>query len=114
MSRADWPAMKDRVDAIFRTKTRAEWCEIMEGSDVCFAPVLRPSEAPNHPHNVHRSTFVDVGGVVQPGPSPRFERTPTTTPTPAAHAGQHTDEVLTAIGFDADDITKLRDTGAVA
>jgi alpha-methylacyl-CoA racemase len=113
MSRADWPAMKERVTALFKTKTRDQWCQIMEHTDICFAPVLDPDEAPQHPHNVARGTFVDVAGVTQPGPAPRFDRTPTEVPGPAAHAGQHTDELLAEAGYTSDDITKLRDTGAV-
>jgi alpha-methylacyl-CoA racemase len=112
--RAQWPALKERFAAIFRTRTRAEWCEIMEGSDVCFAPVLSIPEAVEHPHNVHRGTFVEVAGIPQPGPAPRFSRTEAAIARPPAHAGQHTDEILAAAGFDADRIAKLRETGAVA
>jgi alpha-methylacyl-CoA racemase len=61
---------------VFKTKTRDEWCAIMEGTDVCFAPVLSLSEAPKHPHMAERKIFVDVDGVVQPAPAPRFSRTP--------------------------------------
>ena len=114
MSRADWPEMKRRVSGLFLTRTRAEWCEIMEHTDICFAPVLTPAEAPEHPHNVARSTFVEVAGVTQPAPAPRFSRTATEVPAPPAHAGQHTDALLAEAGFDATDIAKLRDTGAVA
>jgi alpha-methylacyl-CoA racemase len=112
--RAQWPALKERFAAIFRTRTRAEWCEIMEGTDVCFAPVLSIPEAVEHPHNVHRGTFVEVAGIPQPGPAPRFSRTEAAIARPPAHAGQHTDEILAAAGFDADRIAKLRETGAVA
>jgi alpha-methylacyl-CoA racemase len=112
--RAAWPAMKERLAAIFRTKTRDEWCELMEGSDVCFAPVLSIPEAIEHPHNVHRGTFVEVAGITQPGPAPRFSRTPGQIRRPPAHAGQHTDEVLTEAGFDADRVAKLREAGAIA
>jgi alpha-methylacyl-CoA racemase len=112
--RAQWPAMKERVATIFRSKTRAEWCEIMEGTDVCFAPVLSMAEAPQHPHNVHRKTFVEQNGVVQPAPAPRFSRTPGDIARPPAHAGQHTDEILRERGFDADRIAKLRAIGAIA
>src|SRR5579863_9392322 len=73
---ASWPAMKQRFASIFRTKTRDEWCRIMEGSEVCFAPVLSMAEAPAHPHNRHRGTFVAENGVIQPAPAPRFSRTP--------------------------------------
>ena len=92
--RAQWPALKERLAAIFKPKTRDEWCEIMEGTDVCFAPVLSLTEAPEHPHNVHRGTFVEVAGIVQPAPAPRFSRTPGEVRRPPPHAGQHTDEVL--------------------
>lgn len=76
MNAADWPAMKARMAAIFKTRTRAQWCEIMEGTDVCFAPVLTLSEAPNHPHMAARQVFVKHDGVTQPAPAPRFSRTP--------------------------------------
>ncbi len=114
MDRAQWGAMKDRLGEIFRSKTRDEWCSIMEGTDVCFAPVLSLGEAPEHPHNVHRNTFVELEGVVQPAPAPRFSRTEVSVQRPPAHAGQHTDEILTDWGFDVDRIAKLRDAGAVA
>src|SRR5690606_21292458 len=92
--RTQWDAMKERLAAIFKAKTRDEWCQIMEGTDVCFAPVLSLKEAPQHPHNVHRETFVERNGVVQPAPSPRFSKTPGAIQRPPAFAGQHTDEVL--------------------
>jgi len=113
MDRNQWPAMKERVRGIFRSKTRDEWCALMEGTDVCFAPVLSLSEAPKHPHNVHRKTFVEANGIVQPAPAPRFSRTTAEIQRPPAHAGQHTDEVLAEFGFAADDIAKLREAGAV-
>jgi alpha-methylacyl-CoA racemase len=112
--RAAWPAMKERLGEIFRSRTRDEWCELMEGSDVCFAPVLSIPEAIEHPHNVHRGTFVEVAGITQPGPAPRFSRTPGQIRRPPAHAGQHTDEVLTEAGFEADRLAKLREAGAIA
>ncbi len=112
--RDQWPAMKEKVAAIFKGKTRDEWCEIMEHTDVCFAPVLSLGEAPSHPHNVERGTFVEQNGVVQPAPAPRFSRTTAEIQRPPAHAGQHTDEVLDEFGFDADRITKLRENGAIA
>jgi len=113
MDRGQWPAMKERVAEIFKTKTRDEWCELMEHTDVCFAPVLSLGEAPQHPHNVQRGTFVEEHGVVQPAPAPRFSRTQATIQRPPAHAGQHTDEVLEQFGFDADRIAKLREVGAI-
>ena len=114
MDREQWPAVKERLASIFATKTRDEWCEIMEHTDVCFAPVLSLEEAPQHPHNVERGTFLEQNGVVQPAPAPRFSRTEAEIQRPPAHAGQHTDEVLAQFGFDADRITKLREAGAIA
>jgi alpha-methylacyl-CoA racemase len=112
--RSQWPALKERLAGIFRTKTRDEWCALMEGTDVCFAPVLSIPEATEHPHNVARGTFVEVAGITQPGPAPRVSRTPGEIRRPPAHAGQHTDEVLTEAGFDADRLAKLREAGAIA
>ena len=113
MDTARWPALKARLAEVFRTRTRAEWCDLMEHGDVCFAPVLSPAEAPGHPHNAARQTFTTVSGVVQPSPAPRFSRTPGAIPRPPAHAGQHTDEALGDWGFDADEVARLRRAGAV-
>ncbi len=112
--KGQWVSMKERLAAIFATKTRDEWCELMEGTDVCFAPVLTLGEAPQHPHNVHRGTFVELDGVVQPAPAPRFSATPPSVQRPPAHAGQHTDEVLAEWGLAADRIAELRQAGAIA
>jgi len=112
--KARWPEFKDRITSIVRTRTRAEWCSILDGTDVCFAPVLSLAEAHEHPHNSARQMFTDVAGVVQPSPAPRFSRTPGAIARPPAHAGQHTDEVLGAWGFDADELAKLRAAGAIA
>ena len=113
MDRDRWPEMKQRVADIFKSRTRDEWCAIMEHSDVCFAPVLSPEEAVQHPHNVARGTFVEVAGLTQAGPAPRFSRTAPEITRPAPHPGQHTDEILGQFGFGDDDIAKLHDTGAV-
>ncbi len=112
--KGQWPALKERLATIFATKTRDEWCEIMEGTDVCFAPVLSLAEAPQHPHNVHRQTFLELDGVVQPAPAPRFSGTPATVQRPPSHAGQHTDEVLAEWGVEPARIAKLRDANAIA
>jgi alpha-methylacyl-CoA racemase len=113
MDQSKWPELKARLEALFKKKTREEWCEIMEGSDVCFAPVLTMAEAPKHPHNMHRRTFVEHQGVLQPAPSPRFGRTVPELDRPPAHAGQHSDEVLSDHGFDAAEIARLREMKAV-
>jgi alpha-methylacyl-CoA racemase len=112
--RDQWPALKERVAAIMRTKTRDEWCKIMENTDVCFAPVLTMTEAPQHPHNVARGTFTEVKGIVQPAPAPRFSRTPGAIQRPPAHPGQHTDEALADWGFSAAEIATLREQKAIA
>jgi alpha-methylacyl-CoA racemase len=113
MNQSNWPVLKQRLGDVFATKTRAEWCEIMEHTDVCFAPVLTIGEAIEHPHHQARGTFVDVAGVTQPGPAPRFSRTTADIARPPAHPGQHTREVLADWGLDAADIDKLVETGAV-
>ena len=111
--RARWPEMIERLAAIFKTKTRDEWCELMEGSDVCFAPILSMSEAMKHPQNVERGSFETVDGIPQPAPAPRFLRTPSAIQHAPAKAGQHTDEGLAAWGFSQDEIAKLRESSAV-
>lgn len=109
-----WPELKVRFTEIFKTRTRDEWCELLEGTDACFAPVLTMSEAPTHPHNVARGTFVTEFGVPQAAPAPRFSRTPGSIDSPPPHAGQHTGDVLTDFGFTAERIETLRASGAVA
>ncbi len=111
--RLAWPALKERVAKIFKTKTREEWCKIMEGSEVCFAPVLNMQEAPNHPHNRQRGTFVEVDGVVQPAPAPRFSRTPSAIQRPPAAPGEHTDEALRDWGLSATELSQLRAGGTI-
>jgi alpha-methylacyl-CoA racemase len=113
MDRSSWEPMKERLRAIFKTKTRAEWCELMEGSDVCFAPVLSPSEAIAHPANRARDVFVEVGGIVQPAPAPRFSRTQAHIQGPPPHPGQHTDAALADWGFSREELAKLREAGAI-
>ena len=113
MDRDGWPALKEKIATIFKSKTRGEWCEIMEGSDVCFAPVLNLDEAPAHPHNVARGTFIELDGVSQPGPSPRFSRTAADTPTPPPTVGEHTEEALSDWGFSDNEISGLKAAGAI-
>ena len=112
--KSQWPALKERFATVFRSRTRDEWCSLMEGTDVCFAPVLSLGEAPDHPHNTHRGTFLELDGVVQPAPAPRFSRTPGRVQRPPAHAGQHTDEALVDWGVDRSELAGLRDLGVIA
>jgi alpha-methylacyl-CoA racemase len=102
-----WPTMKQRLAAAFRGKTRDEWCRIMEGSEVCFAPVLTMSEAPAHPHNRHRGTLVEEDGVMQPAPAPRFSRTPAAIQRPPSAPGADTETALRDWGFSADEVQRL-------
>jgi alpha-methylacyl-CoA racemase len=114
MDRSKWPELKRRLDEIFRTKTRDEWTSLFEGSDACFAPVLSPMEAPEHPHNVQRGTFTKVAGVLQPAPAPRFSRTPGEISRPPAVPGAHTDEALRDWGFSDAELAQLRAKQAIA
>ncbi|MGE5270455.1 MAG: CaiB/BaiF CoA transferase family protein [Thiohalocapsa sp.] len=109
-----WPEMTARLGRIFKQKTRAEWDAIMQQTDICFAPVLRMSEAMRHPHNVQRGSFVEIDGVMQPAPAPRFLGTPTRVQLPPARTGEHTDAILADWGFTRDEIAALHRTGAVA
>lgn len=106
-------AMRERFTQLFRSKPLAEWCELLEGTDVCFAPVLTMSEAANHPHLQERSTFVEVEGVMQPAPAPRFSRTPGEIQSPPPWAGQHTRSALEAWGVASEDIDARCDSGAL-
>ena len=108
-----WPDLKTKLQAVFATKTREQWTEIMEGTDICFAPVLDLDEARVHPHNIARKTFVEVDGLSQPAPAPRFDRTPTDTPSGAPEVGQHTDKLLAEAGYSGQEISELRQSGAV-
>ena len=115
---SDWPALKARVADIVRGKTQAQWCEELEGSDVCFAPVLSLADAPSHPPNAGRNLFIDllVDSTThrQPAPAPRFSRTPARQPVPGTKIGEDTDAVLASVGYAAVDIAALRETKACA
>ncbi len=106
--RTRWASRAEDMKALFLTKTRDEWCAALEGTDVCFGPVLSMSEAPKHPHNVARQTFVEVGGVTQPAPAPRFSRTPGEIQKAPSKDGADTEAVLKDWGFSADEIGKLK------
>jgi alpha-methylacyl-CoA racemase len=112
--RSQWPALKHRLAEVFRSRTREEWCAQLEGTDVCFAPVLGMAEAPLHPHNQARGTFITVAGVTQSAPVPRFSRTPSIVPQPPHPAGTDTHSVLNAAGYSDADINHLRQCGALS
>ena len=113
MDRSSWEDMKRVLAERFKTKTRDEWSAIFEGIDACTLPVLSPFEAPEHPHNVDRGTFVEIEGVVQPGPAPRFSVTPSEISKPPSYPGADTDEALASWGVAEERIVALRETGAI-
>jgi alpha-methylacyl-CoA racemase len=113
MNRRRWPEAKAKLAARFKRKTRDEWCRILEGSDVCFAPVLSLAEAPSHPHNLARQSFVEIDGIVQPAPSPRFSRTPAGRPTPPEIPGERGIASLAQWGLPSAEIAALKRSGAL-
>jgi alpha-methylacyl-CoA racemase len=113
MDRSGWPLLRERLTAVFKAKTRNEWVEVLEGTDVCFAPVLAMSEARAHPHVVARRMIVEHDGIEQPAPAPRFSRTTEEIQGPAALPGEHSEAVLADYGFSSDEIDALLASGAV-
>jgi alpha-methylacyl-CoA racemase len=105
--RSNWPRLRTVLTDAFRTRTRAEWCTLMEGSDICFAPVMTMDEAPAHAHMQDRGVFCEIDGVVQPGPAPRFSRTRPEIKSAPAVVGEHTDEILAEFGFSDEEIGRL-------
>ncbi len=112
--RDQWVDLKARLATVFRTRTAAQWCELLEGSDVCFAPVLNMDEAPHHPHNQARGAFVEVDGELQPAPGPRFSRSAATVRRGRPQPCEHTREVLAEFGLGDTAINALREAGAIA
>jgi alpha-methylacyl-CoA racemase len=108
-----WPVLREKFTATFASKTRDEWEQVFAGTDACVSPVLSPAEAPSHPHNAARGTFTEVGGLVQPGPAPRFSRTPAGPPGAPPQPGADTAAVLTGLGYSAAEIAALRSRGVV-
>ena len=113
LDKSQWPAMHRRFEKIFLTKTREEWCSVMEGSDICFAPVLTFNEAPNHSHNKARGTFTDIEGIPQPNPAPRFSRTPGFVKSPPPEYGLNTLDGLVEWGLQQSEVQDLMDQGVV-
>jgi alpha-methylacyl-CoA racemase len=106
-----WPALKDRVSAILKTKTRAQWEQVFADVDACFSPILSMREVMEHPHNQERELYIDVDGVRQPAPGPRFSKMPADRPVMPGKAGEQTNEVLEALGFSAEEISAFRAEG---
>ena len=113
MDRTNWGQAKKRIKEKILSKSREEWVQLMEGSDVCFAPVLSIDEAIQHPHNRERETFVEISGVMQPAPAPRFSRTPSEISSPPPHPGQQTDQILSQQGFSKEEIDSLKENKVV-
>ena len=108
-----WPELSEKFAAIFRTRTRAEWCELLEGTDVCFAPVLDFGEAMRHPHNVARGTYPEIEGVQQPAPAPRFSATPAEIGRTPVAIGADTGAVLESLGYSPTEVAALARAGVV-
>lgn len=113
MDKARWPEFKERIAAIIRSKTLAQWNDILQDTDVCYAPVIRPSDVPRHPHVAARNTFVEHAGLMQPAPAPRFSRTESKIQSPPVEVGQHTDEILRTLGLAPQRIEALRQARVV-
>ena len=113
MDPSRWPELKAELSDVFKSKTRDQWCEIMEGSDVCFAPVLSIFEAPEHPHNKARASYVELDGLVQPAPAPRFSRTAPAVSHASPKPGQDSVAVLQECGFSAEEIAALEHRGVI-
>ena len=113
MDRQSWDEMKSKIASAIKSKSREEWENLMEGTDVCFAPVLTIDEAYDHPHNLERNTFIEVAGVKQPAPAPRFSRTPASITSPPPHPGEHTEEILLDSGYTISEISSLREQNVI-
>jgi alpha-methylacyl-CoA racemase len=113
MDSRKWPELKEKCAVLFKTKTRQQWCDLMEGTDICFAPVLDMAEAPKHPHNQARANFTDIEGILQPAPAPRFSRTAPEVSRPPAAPGQHSAEILHDWGISADRIASLKENQVI-
>lgn len=114
MDRSKWPDQRRRMEAIMAGRTSEEWCDLLEGTDACFAPVLSVSESAAHPQMQARSTYVTSDGVLQPAPAPRFSRTRSAIQGPAPRPGENTAEVLTDLGYAPRQIEKLIEDGVVS
>ncbi len=108
-----WPDLEDKLTAIFKTKSRQQWCDIMENTDVCFAPVLNMDETPEHPHNVERKTFQNIEGVIQPAPAPRFSHTAAEIQGAPEKNGASSRQILEDLGLSQEQIGELEDQAVI-
>ncbi|HEY1301243.1 MAG TPA: CaiB/BaiF CoA-transferase family protein [Stellaceae bacterium] len=113
MERENWPEMRDRLAALFKTRSRDEWCALLEGTEACFAPVLTTDEAPHHPHHKARRTYVEIDGIVQPPPAPRFSRTVPDLPIPPQPSDPELAEAALAPWLGSDEIAALKAAGTI-
>ncbi len=114
MKTDDWAERHETYEAIFRSRTREEWTALFAGSDACVTPVLNWAEAPEHPHLAARGTFVEIDGISQAAPAPRFSRTPADEPGRPPKPGGDTDSILTALGYDEEALERLRAEGVLS
>lgn len=112
-NRAHWPVLRERLTHVFLSRTRAEWQQLLEGTDTCFAPVLALDEVPRHPHNREREAYLDIGGVIQPAPAPRFSATPPRVRHGPPDAGADTTSILLGLGYGMDELAAMRESGAI-
>lgn len=112
--KSSWSQVKALFASVFKTKTRDAWCALFDGEEACLTPVLSMAEAPFHPHQTARGNFVEVGGLLQPAPAPRFSRTPGGIQSPPSRVGQHTSEVLRDWGFSQEELAALAQSGVIA
>jgi alpha-methylacyl-CoA racemase len=110
--KARWPEQRQKLEAIFARKSRDEWCALLEGTDACFAPILDITEAPHHPHNIARGSYIEVDGLMQPGPAPKFSETPGAVQRGAPNVGEHTEAALREWGLSAGEVEALIKSGA--
>jgi alpha-methylacyl-CoA racemase len=113
MKRKRWPEFQQKLEKVFITKTREEWCEILDGTDTCFSPVLSLDEATQHPHAIERDTYIKVNGITQPAPAPRFNRTQSQIQSPPPSPGKDTAETLGIWGFNESEIKKLKENKVI-
>ncbi|NNE39896.1 MAG: CoA transferase [Marinicaulis sp.] len=113
MDQNEWPALKEKLAELFKMKTRDEWDALLAGTDVCYAPVLSMTEAPDHPHNRERGSFVDVNGAKQPAPAPRYSSTENNAPAPSPQVGSNATEILALLNKSDDEIAALREAGVI-